>query len=238
MKKRTAYIKNQKIETREIEGKKFIRGIIPYNSVSTMLNETIAPSAFVKSLQEQDIKALVNHNTDMVLGSTRSGTLVLDNQDDGLYFEVNIGNQQFAQDAFETVSRGDASGVSFGFAPVKIERSGLQSVLKEVKLFEISPVCAFPAYEESEAITVTRDMFSAIKEKRGIDLEAFAAVLSKDNLDETDITQLTQLRDEINNLIPKHEEQKPAAEPEPSADTQEKEALANLELELEIENAF
>lgn len=237
MKKRTAYIKNQVIETRENEGKKYIRGMIPYNSVSTMLNESIAPSAFVKSLQEQDIKALVNHNTDMVLGSTRSGTLVLDNQPDGLFFECSIGNQQFAQDAFETVSRGDATGVSFGFQPVKTERSGLTSVLKEVKLFEISPVCAFPAYEESDSITVTRDLFSSILEKRNIDLESIVTVLGKDNLDEQDVAKLTQFRDELNNLIPVKEEPKPAADPEPSIDTQA-EALAQLELEMELENAF
>lgn len=237
MKRQTAYFKNQKIETRENEGKKYIRGVIPYNSVSTMLNETIAPSAFLKSLQEQDIKALVNHNTDMVLGSTRSGTLVLDNQPDGLFFECSIGNQQFAQDAFETVSRGDATGVSFGFQPVKVERSGLQSVLKEVKLFEISPVCAFPAYEESDSMTVTRDMFSAIKEKRSIDLEPLSAILLKDNLDEEDYAKLSQFRDDITKMIPVKEEAKPAVEDQPSIDTGA-EALAQLALEMEIENAF
>jgi hypothetical protein len=168
--------------------------------------------------------------------------MVLENTDEGLNFEIQLGNQSFAQDAYETVARGDASGVSFGFQPVKVTRSGQASVLQEVKLFEISPICTFPAYEESNAMAQMR----TILETREIDLEALTAILAKDNLEDADKEVIAQIIGELQKLVPSQEEkkveepveEKPADSVPPSDDTGVAEALEKLRLalELEIEN--
>jgi hypothetical protein len=129
--------------------------------------EQIAPSAFEKTLKEsRAIKALVNHNTDLVLASTKSGTLSLKTDDKGLFFELVAGSQDYATNLLESVTRGDIDACSFGFQVVKDQtvkqKDGtiLRTIL-EVKLWEISMVC-FPAY--SDTSVALRDLFSTDEE--------------------------------------------------------------------------
>jgi HK97 family phage prohead protease len=113
--------------------------------------ERIEPGAFTKSLSN-DVRALINHDTGRVIGRTKSGTLRLSEDDRGLAFEVDIPNTSDGNDLWELVSRGDISGVSFGFSVTN--QSWDESVepavrtIKQVELYEISP-CAFPAYDDT-----------------------------------------------------------------------------------------
>lgn len=117
--------------------------------------ERIKPGAFKKTIQEGDIRALWNHNPDMVLGRKKNGTLKLSEDERGLKIEINPPNTQWARDAVETIRRGDIDQMSFAFNVVKeilIEgedgKKGIRE-LQEVRLFEVSPV-AFPAYSQTE----------------------------------------------------------------------------------------
>lgn len=119
--------------------------------------EIIAPGAFSDSLKNNTIKALYNHNPDYVLGSTKSGTLRLEEDEVGLRFDLDLPNTQIANDLYESVKRGDIDGVSFGFrvkkdkwTEVKID-DGWKTIrtLLEIDLIEISPT-PFPAYEQTE----------------------------------------------------------------------------------------
>ena len=118
--------------------------------------ESIARSAFDKALAgEDDVKALVNHNPAMVLGSTRGKTLRLEVDDHGLQFEVDLPDTTYARDLRELISRNDISTMSFGFIPGQDEWSrgpGGRQVRTHTsvkRLLDVSPV-AYPAYEGTE----------------------------------------------------------------------------------------
>lgn len=137
--------------------KKVIEGYFAVFNKETQLcahiYEEIAPEAFNKTL-DKDIRALRNHDTSIVLGRNKSGTLELRVDDVGLYGIVYINeNDTEAMNLYERVKRGDVSQCSFGFfivqerADFREDGSGKWTLL-EVDLFEVS-ICTFPAYEET-----------------------------------------------------------------------------------------
>jgi HK97 family phage prohead protease len=113
--------------------------------------EQIAPGAFDRALKEKQIVAgLFNHDMNLVLGSTRSGTLQLATDNLGLRYSIRVGDTTIAHDVCEQVSRGDVSGCSFSFTVKQqslIEKSGLLiRVLQDVDLYDVGPVTR-PAYK-------------------------------------------------------------------------------------------
>src|SRR5574344_1404038 len=108
------------VEDIEKPDKQVIRGyVLKFNQRSLLLwdewYEKVCKGAFARSLEENTIKALWNHNTDVVLGSTKSRTLSLNEDDVGLFFEIDLPNTSQARDLYESIKRGDVDGVSFGF---------------------------------------------------------------------------------------------------------------------------
>lgn len=115
--------------------------------------EQVRAGAFLKSIEKNNIRALWNHNTDMVLGSTKSGSLRLTEDDKGLRFELDPADTQAGRDAVTTIERGDVDGMSFGFNVRKQEwdEADPKNILRtivEADLREISPT-PFPAYPQS-----------------------------------------------------------------------------------------
>ena len=136
---------------------------IVYNSVSEPLygdlfRERINRGALTKSLLENDQVCLWGHDTRYVLGRKSSGTLILREDDKGLYFEVSLPNTTWARDLKESVDRGDIKQMSFGFKVVRDNWIDNKETLKEygmpvreveeITLHEISLV-TFPAYTET-----------------------------------------------------------------------------------------
>jgi len=79
-------------------------------------NEVIRPGAFAKSLATgTNIRALSNHDTNALVGTTRGGTLQLREDSHGLAFTLALPNTSHGNDLAELVQRGDVSGCSFGF---------------------------------------------------------------------------------------------------------------------------
>lgn len=118
--------------------------------------EALARTAFDDALAaDTDVKALVNHDTSLVLGSTRAKTLRLEVDDDGLAFEVDLPDTSYARDLKELIARNDVSEMSFGFIPGAEEWSRapdgrqLRTHTSVARLLDVSPV-AFPAYEGTE----------------------------------------------------------------------------------------
>lgn len=112
--------------------------------------EVVKPGAFRNTLMKDDIRALVNHDTTLVLGRNRAGTLELHEDEYGLFGRVKINpNDQDAMNLYARVQRGDVTQCSFGFDVLDCETEKRDSVtytyLTDVKLFECS-VCTFPAY--------------------------------------------------------------------------------------------
>lgn len=113
--------------------------------------EEIAPGAFDKSLSN-DVRALINHDTSLVLGRSKAGTLELKTDSRGLWGSIKINpNDTDAVNLYERVKRGDVDQCSFGFIIVSEETEfrddgTVKWRLTEVDLHEVS-IVTFPAYE-------------------------------------------------------------------------------------------
>lgn len=116
------------------------------------MSESIAPGAFDNTLAE-DIRALVNHDTTLVLGRTSAHTLELRTDEHGLWGRISINPKDSdAMNLYERVKRGDVSQCSFGFEIVREDTEVLEDTvhwtIEEVRLYEVS-CCTFPAYEST-----------------------------------------------------------------------------------------
>lgn len=117
------------------------------------MSESIAPGAFSNSISG-DVRALINHDTTLVLGRTAAHTLELREDTHGLWGRIVINpNDSDAMNARARVLRGDVSQCSIGFN-IRSEDTDIREdgsvhwTIKEVDLWEVS-VCTFPAYEET-----------------------------------------------------------------------------------------
>lgn len=116
--------------------------------------ETIAPGAFAGETGG-DVRALINHDTTLVLGRVPAGTLTLHEDGRGLWGRIEInGEDQDAVNAWARVKRRDVTQCSFGFdildeeKQVDGETGRVRFVIRRVKLYEVS-VVTFPAYEDT-----------------------------------------------------------------------------------------
>lgn len=149
------------METREA-GKAYIGGYAAkYNVRSTMLGtfrEQIMPGAFTRALKEQQhpVVALWNHDPNYVLGSTRSGTLTVGTDDEGMRYSVEVPDTQLGRDLSTLIARGDVWGSSFAFVIAKDGESwdkdedgvALRNVHEVEGVYDVSPVLT-PAYEQA-----------------------------------------------------------------------------------------
>ena len=163
-----------KFETREADGEMYISGYFAvFNSEYEMWPgavESIADTAFDGALAD-DIRCLINHETRLVLGRNKAGTLTLKEDTRGLWGEVRINpNDQDAVNLYERVKRGDVDQCSFGFDILdeEFEDRGdtVKWTIKKVKLYEVS-VVTFPAYEET-SVSARKRQLGEIK-KRSIE---------------------------------------------------------------------
>ena len=145
--------------------------------------ERIKPGAFKRSINSRnDIKLLWNHNTDMVLGSTRAGTLTLKEDEVGLRVTALLPDTSFGRDAKVSISRGDVTGFSFGFTVTaggdSWSSDGSERTLKSVRLMEVSTGVAFPAYPSTNGTAQVRGL-DKVAERNNIDADALADALLK-----------------------------------------------------------
>lgn len=129
--------------------------------------ETIAPGAFRASLAS-DVLALMDHDPARVLGRTRSGTLRLSEDSEGLVFSLDLPDAQAGRDVLELAQRNDLGGMSFGFTvPKGGERwDGEKRSLLTVDLREVSVVSAFPAYPDTSLALRSRPYPSEVEARR------------------------------------------------------------------------
>lgn len=128
--------------------------------------ERVAPGAFTNTLKDDaDVRALFNHDPNVVLGRSKSGTLRLREDKIGLAIEIDPPDTQAARDLLVSIERGDISQMSFGFRTVTDEwhtdKKRMVRTLKEVELFDVSPV-TFPAYPDTDVSA--RDLEALAKE--------------------------------------------------------------------------
>ena len=160
-------------QTRDDNGNLAIEGYFAvFNSIYQIapgLSESIAPGAFDNTLSG-DIRALINHDTTLVLGRTKANTLQLRTDAHGLWGHIDINpNDTDAMNLYNRVQRGDVDQCSFGFNILNEETDfredgSVHWTIKEVELFEVSP-CTFPAYEETNIAARTKERDELLKRK-------------------------------------------------------------------------
>jgi HK97 family phage prohead protease len=123
--------------------------------------EEIKSGAFDDTL-ENDIRALINHNTELVLGRNKAGTLTLEADDKGLWARVVINEQDTdALNLYARVQRGDVDQCSFGFNIIEEstefrEDGTIKWTIEKIDLHEVS-IVTFPAYEATSVQARKRD---------------------------------------------------------------------------------
>lgn len=173
MNKRHSFIESE-FRAKESEDKLIVEGyFIKYNSETKLYDdvyEEVDPLSTARSLKENDIRGLFNHDTSLVLGRTGNKTLKLRSDEIGLYGEIEINRDDpGAMGAYARIKRGDVVGCSFGFMPLKEdyakrEDGGDKYIIRDMDLFEVSP-CVFPAYPQTEIAARKRDVEELKKEK-------------------------------------------------------------------------
>lgn len=171
---RTIKMSGDKFTTRDDESSPVIEGYFSvYNSVYQIapgMSESIAPGAFEDSI-DGDVRALINHNSDLVLGRTTAGTLELHEDDIGMWGSIKVNrNDGDAMNAYERVKRGDVSQCSIGFEIIEEdteirEDNSVHWTIKRAKLWEVS-ICTFPAYEDTSIEARKKDRDEVLKRRQ------------------------------------------------------------------------
>lgn len=188
------------------EGKPRIVGhAAVFNALSEEMfgfREQIAPGAFKKTLQEADVRALFNHDPNIVLGRNKSGTLGLAEDETGLAIDATPPDTQTVRDlVLEPMRRGDINQMSFGFRTIRDQweedhaNKTLTRTLLEVRLFDVS-VVTYPAYPQTDAA-----VRSQVLDEHGIDIFAIRSAMAKvdHNLAVSD-EEMAQLRQALETL--------------------------------------
>lgn len=162
-----------KFDTRDDNGNLAIEGYFAvFDSLYQIgpdMSESIAQGAFDNTLSD-DIRALINHDTTLVLGRTKAHTLELRADNHGLWGHIDINPKDSdAMNLYERVQRGDVDQCSFGFDILNEETDfredgSVHWTIKEVKLYEVSP-CTFPAYEETNIAARAKERDDLIKRR-------------------------------------------------------------------------
>jgi hypothetical protein len=155
--------------------------------------ELFEQGTFSDSIAKDDIRSLRDHNSSYILGRTKSGTLLLEEDKKGVKFDVSLPDTSYANDLVVSVERKDVTGCSIIFS-VEQERwfvdgeeveflDALMAMWDEKKhkverhvnkgrLYDIGPV-TFPAYPQTDV--KARAMESII----GLDYSVLGAALFK-----------------------------------------------------------
>lgn len=185
------------IELRALEDndeKRYIVGYaLKFNTESENLGGFVEKidSRALESANLSDVRALFNHDANMVLGRSKAGTLKLEVDELGLKYTIDPPDTSFARDLMESMGRGDIDQSSFGFT-LNYDNGGDEweydenrdlyvRTIREFKdIFDVS-VVTYPAYTATESVVAQRGLANhknelekqMLKEKLMLELELF-----------------------------------------------------------------
>lgn len=141
--------------------------------------ERIAPGAFAKSLKSRNnIRMYMNHDSSLLLATTRAKTLRLQEDSKGLLVDADLPDTTVGRDLSVLMQRKDVDSMSFGFTvPQGGDRwsdDGTRRELKQIRLFEVSVVTGFPAYAATSASVRS---FDALATRTGVDADQLASAI-------------------------------------------------------------
>lgn len=129
--------------------------------------EILSPGAFDNVLND-DVRALVNHDPNLVLARSKNGTgsLKIGTDKIGLWYEFELPDTQIGRDLRTSLERGDIDQSSFGFivGQDKVEKRSdgmIQRTISSVKeLLDVS-VVTYPAYPDATVALRSIQEFTA-----------------------------------------------------------------------------
>lgn len=131
--------------------------------------EKIALGAFDEVLQD-DVRALINHDSNLILGRTKAGTLRIGVDEVGLGYDYDDPATSYSTDLLKSLNRGDVTQSSFGFIVDKDEWDEddegrvTRTITKVKRLFDVSPV-TFPAYPDTDVAKRSLEEFKKQEKK-------------------------------------------------------------------------
>ena len=131
-----------------------------YDSRSNNLGgfyEFIERGAFTEELiTNSDVRALINHDPNLILARNTSGTLNLTADERGLKYEFEMPETSYGKDLAISMKRGDITQSSFAFTVAEDDWStdadgnNIRTIKKIDRLYDVSPV-TYPAYNMAES---------------------------------------------------------------------------------------
>jgi len=131
-----------------------------YDSRSNNLGgfyEFIERGAFTPELiNSSDVRALINHDPNLILARNTSGTLNLTADERGLKYEFEMPETSYGKDLAISMKRGDITQSSFAFTVAEDdwstddEGNNIRTIKKIDRLYDVSPV-TYPAYNMAES---------------------------------------------------------------------------------------
>ncbi|PET04402.1 phage major capsid protein [Bacillus cereus] len=156
--------------------------------------ERIEPGTFKRALeQSNEINFLAEHDNAKLLASTKNGSLVLREDDKGLYMEATISDTSWGRDYHTLIEDGLLTNMSFGMQVLgntwsKRNDGTLQRTVNEILLSEVS-VVKNPAYVQSNIQARSIDIVNEIEIPN----------IDERNLNDMNTKQLQELKTKIFN---------------------------------------
>ena len=157
-----------KMELRALPESRTIEGYAAVFNAETDLGwfrEEIAPDAFADA-DMTDVVALFNHDPNLPLARTSSGTLQLSLDEKGLKYRFEAPDTTIGEDLLKMIRRGDISQSSFAFIIkeehwIEIIGQKPKRLIKSIDtLFDVSPV-TYPAYKETSVMARKKQEYEA-----------------------------------------------------------------------------
>tara|TARA_Y100000310_G_scaffold244499_1_gene249286 strand:- start:4049 stop:4819 length:771 start_codon:yes stop_codon:yes gene_type:complete len=145
-----------------------------YNNLSSDLGgfrEVIAPGAFSDALNKEtlDCRCLINHDPNLILGRTTSGTLRLEETTKGLQYSFDVPDTTYGRDLVISLERSDITQSSFAFTIENdswqtTEDGEVRTINKVKNIWDCSPV-TYPAYLQTDDLTLAKRSLAIYKDK-------------------------------------------------------------------------
>ncbi len=125
-------------------------------NIANIFEETISVEARVEERLKDDVRALFNHDPNLILARSKggAGTLALSFDDTGLKYSYTTPQRSFALDLLDAIRSGDIDQSSFAFqveGESWEDRDGnipLRTITSFKRFFDVAPV-TYPAYPDA-----------------------------------------------------------------------------------------
>lgn len=158
-------------------GDNTIEGYAAYFGNVDSYGDIIEPGAFSKTLQENNsrVKVLWQHDVNEPIGKP----IMMEQDSKGLYIKAKISMTDTGKKAMELMKDGVIDEMSIGYDIIKDEYKGKNRMLKELRLWEFSPV-TFAANEKAR-ITSAKNLNELLYDIKHADKNEIVNAIQKLN---------------------------------------------------------